>query len=270
MELRILYSTFLLCAIANVSRSGFYKWLNTKQIKREDDILDILKFEHRRLNGIYGYRKMKVLLKKKYDITINHKKLKKIMKENALNACIRLRKYRNAEKENKTKLVAENVLARDFRSEKPGEKYITDITYIPIPLIDLFNGEVVERKTSTNLDASLSVDVIKKLSKKRDLNGAIIHSDQGMHYTNNLYNELLKEKGVIQSMSRRGNCWDNAVMENFFSHFKSECVKIRKRAMKTSQDVKEIVDEYIYFYNNERIQLKLNGLAPVEFRSQLK
>lgn len=276
MELQTLYSTCLLCAIAGVSRSAFYKWLNKKRFNKNHELIEIIKFEHDRLRGIYGYRRMKKLLKKKYNIIVNHKKLKKILKANNLNACIRRKKPKNKLLENSKKIIAENILSRDFNSSYPGKKYVTDITYIPIwagmvylsLIIDLYNGEVVASKTTTNFDTSISVDIIKALSKKIDLKGAIIHSDQGVHYTNNLYCNILKEKGAIQSMSRKANCWDNAVVENFFSHFKCECVRIRKKALRTFRDVRDVVDEYIYFYNNERIKVKLNGMAPVEYRSQ--
>ena len=276
MELQTLYSTCLLCAIAGVSRSAFYKWLNKKRFNKNHELIEIIKFEHDRLRGIYGYRRMKKLLKKKYNIIVNHKKLKKILKANNLNACIRRKKPKNKLLENSKKIIAENILSRDFNSSYPGKKYVTDITYIPIwagmvylsLIIDLYNGEVVASKTTTNFDTSISVDIIKALSKKIDLKGAIIHSDQGVHYTNNLYCNILKEKGAIQSMSRKANCWDNAVVENFFSHFKCECVRIRKKALRTFRDVRDVVDEYIYFYNNERIKVELNGMAPVEYRSQ--
>jgi putative transposase len=133
-------------------------------------------------------------------------------------------------------------------------------------ILDLYNGEVVAYKTSLSQDASLSIDVIRDLIDKRTVKDALIHSDQGIHYTNKKYHELLKGNGIIQSMSRKGNCWDNAMVENFFSHFKVECVRIRKRAFRSFLDVAEAVEEYIQYYNNERPQKKLNGFSPVKYR----
>ena len=176
------------------------------------------------------------------------------------------------------RIIVENRLHQDFRSTKPGKKYVTDITYIPIPnsmayisvLLDLYNGEVVAYKISQSLDRSLSVDVVQELAARRSLKGSLIHSDQGIHYTNREYHQLLKSKSIIQSMSRKGNCWDNAMVENFFSHLKCECVRLVKRSFRSFLDVVEAVEGYIRFYNEERPQrqLRLNGLSPVTFRQQ--
>ena len=119
-----------------------------------------------------------------------------------------------------------------------------------------------------SLDRSLSVDVVQELAARRSLKGSLIHSDQGIHYTNREYHQLLKSKSIIQSMSRKGNCWDNAMAENFFSHLKYECVRLVKRSFRSFLDVVEAVEGYIRFYNEERPQLRLNGLSPVTFRQQ--
>jgi len=249
--------------------------MNSKETVANEELIRILIFESRRLNRIYGYRRMKVLLSKKYSICVNHKRLRRLMKQYNLSAVIRRKKINRMYHRDKEANIAPNLLNRCFQAQKPGEKYVTDITYIPIPngmaylsaVIDLFNNEVVAYKVSTCLDTSLSVDVIKDLKKKRSIKGAILHSDQGIHYTNNEYTQLLKEMKVRQSMSRKGNCWDNACVESFFGHFKCECVKIRKKALKSLHNVVEIVDEYISFYNNERIQSKLREMAPIPYRA---
>ena len=217
---------------------------------------------------------MKNILKLKYGIHINHKALIPLMRTNQLQAVIRRAKPKYIS--SKSPIVADNQLDRDFKADKPYSKLVTDITYIPIPnsmvylsaVIDLFNGEIVSHKISTCLDTSLSVDVIKELLTKQNLTNTLIHSDQGIHYTNHQYHNLLKDNHMIQSMSRRGNCWDNAMAENFFGHFKCECVKLMKKAMKTFDAVFEIVEEYIYFYNNERAQERLGYRTPKSFLEQ--
>jgi len=261
--------------VAGVSRSGYYRWLS-RGLTGSEDVIKIIAFEQARLCGILGYRSMKRLLKKKYQINIGGNRLLKIMRDNKLQAVIRRKRRKYQNQITREKLTAPNLLNREFTSKKPGEKYVTDITYIPIPnsmvylsvILDLYNSEVVEYKLSQSADASLSLDVVRKLAAKRDLKGAMLHSDQGVHYTNKDYHNLLKENGLVASMSRKGNCWDNAVMENFFSHFKSECYRIKKKAFRTYQDVVEIVEDYINYYNLERTQERLNGLSPIAYRGK--
>lgn len=217
---------------------------------------------------------MKMLLKHKYGLQVNHKKIYRLMKKYGLTGVIRAKKTNNMYHNNRASILAPNVLNRDFASGKPGEKYVTDITYIPYQngmaylsaILDLYNSEIVAYKVSKKQDASLSVDVIKALDRKRNLRGSIIHSDQGIHYTNKEFTALLKESGAIQSLSRKGNCFDNAIMENFFGHFKCECIKIRKKALMSFRDVVEVVDDYILFYNIERLQKKLSEMSPVAYR----
>lgn len=177
---------------------------------------------------------------------------------------------------NKEKLTSDNLLKRDFKANQLGKKYITDITYIPISsgmaylstIMDLYNNEIITYNLSTRQDTSLSLTTLFQLKKKRNLSNSLFHSDQGIHYTNKVFVNTLKELGVTQSMSRKGNCWDNAVMENFFGSFKCESLYLKNKKVKSLSEVKEIVDDYIMFYNNERPQKKLRGLAPIPYRIQ--
>lgn len=218
---------------------------------------------------------MKFVLKSKYGIIVNHKKLYKLMKTHNLQSIIR-RKRNYFSIKNKEKLTSPNVLNREFNARRIGEKYVTDITYIPIStgmiylsaVIDLYNNEVITYNLSAKQDASLSLTTLNLLKEKRNISKSIIHSDQGIHYTNKEFVNTVRAHNAIQSMSRRGNCWDNAVMESFFGSFKCERLNLRKKLHKTLDDVKEIVEEYIFFYNNERPQKKLKGLAPIQYRSQ--
>lgn len=170
--------------------------------------------------------------------------------------------------------IQENLLNRDFKADRPGEKFATDITYIPTRrkmaylcmIIDLFNNEPAAWKISDSQDKSLSIDTIKQLSRKYDLKGSIIHSDQGIQFTNKDYVDLLNELQVKQSMSRKGNCWDNAKAESFFGHYKCESIYLTRRKLKDTNDVKEITEEYIDYYTNYRPQKKLGGMPPSSYR----
>jgi putative transposase len=264
--------------VAHVSRSSYYRWLKRKEADHAKtlEILKTIRFEHTRLHGILGYRRMTVVLRRKYQLIVSTKQVYRLMRENCLLAIIRRKKRPLQAPEKRRRIIVENRLHRNFSSPELGKKYVTDITYIPIPnsmayisaLIDLYNGEVVAYKISQSLDRSLSIDVVQVLADQRPVEGAMIHSDQGIHYTNRDYHQLLQNKNIIQSMSRKGNCWDNAMMENFFSHLKCECVRRVKRSFRSFLDVLEVVKEYIRFYNEERPQLRLRGLSPVEFRQQ--
>ena len=219
---------------------------------------------------------MKNILQSQYGILIGKNKVHALMKQHSLQSVIRRKRYKYIPA--REHLTAPNILNREFSSSGLGQKYAIDITYLPIPnkmvylsaCIDLCSREVVEYIVSLKQDVFLSTEIINKLSSKRSLANSLIHTDQGVHFTNHSYVNLLKENGVVQSMSRKGNCWDNAIIENFFSHFKCECYRIRKKAMKTFDDVSEIVTEYMDYYNTVRPQSNLNGLSPKLFSDSLK
>lgn len=191
------------------------------------------------------------------------------MRENGLYSIVR-KKFRKPQGQ---LTVKENLLCRDFTSAEPGKKFVTDITYIPTPrkmvylctVIDLFNKEPVAWNISDTQDRYLSIDTIKQLATKFDLEGSIIHSDQGVHYTNKDYVALLEKLKVNQSMSRKGNCWDNAPAESFFSHYKCESIYLMKNQIKDFNDVKQITEEYMNYYINERPQKSLGGLSPKDY-----
>ncbi len=172
--------------------------------------------------------------------------------------------------------IKENLLQRNFTASKRGEKYVTDITYIPTKskmiymcvIIDLFDGAVVSKVISDKQDKWLTINTVKKLNKKVNLRGAIIHSDQGTQYRSIKYIELLENLGVKQSMSRKGNCWDNAKAENFFSHFKCEELYLYDRYLIDYNEVVDIANNYINYYNTYRSQKRLGGLPPVKYIDQ--
>ena len=169
--------------------------------------------------------------------------------------------------------VKDNLLNRNFTAKKKGVKYVTDITYIPTRskmtylcvIMDLYDGEIVSRVVSDKQNKKIVIHAVKKLAKKANLSGAIIHSDQGAQYRSIEYIELLEKLGVKQSMSRKGNCWDNAKAENFFSHFKCEEIYLYDRQIVDLNEVKSIVNNYLSYYNSYRPQKRLGGLPPIKY-----
>jgi putative transposase len=202
------YPIRLLCTIAGVSRSGYYKWIAGQKQPKDTTLNEIIRFEYSRLGGIYGYRRMKTLLFMKYGLSINHKRVYRLMKQMHLQATIRRkRSYRKFKYERHT--VAPNVFNREFHANRPNQKWVTDITYLNVSgkryflsvLMDLFNNEVVSYQLSTSLDVGFVIRTVKQAIRERAPEGLLIHSDQGMHYTTHVYSKLLREKGITQSMS---------------------------------------------------------------------
>lgn len=265
MSLELDYPIWLLCEVASVSRSSYYKYKN-KPLNTSTYIDKLIIDIYNKSNKRAGYRSIKSILKNQYGLTVNHKKVHRIMRENNIQSIVR-KKFRKPKDKS---IIKANLLNRDFSSSYPGKKFVTDITYIPTrkkmiylcTIIDLFNNEPVAWKVSDSQDRNLSLDTIKILSKKFNLEGSIIHSDQGIHYTNNAYVGLLKDLKAIQSMSRKGNCWDNAKAESFFSHYKCETIHVMNKKIKDLNDVKQITEEYMDYYINFRPQKVLGGLPP--------
>lgn len=261
--------------IAGSSPSGFYKWLqNRGRPDKDEKIRAILQTEHRRLRGVYGYRRMRILLVKKHGIPQNGKKIYRILKEMGLQARVRRRRVNYPFIGQGTE-VHPNILARQFWADGPDRKWVTDITvivqngqrYYLSVIMDLFNREVVAYKMARHMDLSLVMESVKEAIGGKKTDGLLIHSDQGGHYTSPAYGMFLRKRGIVQSMSGRGNCLDNASMENFFGHLKSEL--IYNRRFSCGEELTKSIKDYIGFYNNERIQEKLNKMAPVEYRSHL-
>ncbi|MCP6684199.1 IS3 family transposase [Bacillus nakamurai] len=271
------YSIQLLCQIAGVSKSGYYKWLrrqtspSEKQIEDESMKKNIMEC-HKKLRGIYGYRRIQIWLKKTYGLHMNHKRIQRLMNELGIRAVIRKKKPYYGKKE--AYVTSDNHLNRDFAASRPNEKWVTDITYLMFngqklylsAIKDLYNNEIVAYQISRRNDLKLVADTLKKAKKKRNVKGVLLHSDQGFQYTSRLYHNLIKKYQMKASMSRKGNCWDNACMENFFSHFKTECIYLY--SFKTAEAVQDAVYKYIRFYNHQRFQKKLNNLSPYQYRIQ--
>ena len=257
------------------NRSTFYYYLRqshkpAKYQMVKAEIITIFNKNKKR----YGYRRITQELHNN-DICVNHKTVQKLMKQLGLVCHVRERRKYNSYR-GEIGEVAPNLLERHFKTNQPNRKWVTDVTEFKVndqklylsPILDLFNGEVVSYNLSRHPNFKQITDMLEgafqKLPDKVD--NLILHSDQGWQYQNARYQKRLLEKGVRQSMSRKGNCLDNAVMENFFGLLKSELFYLR-----TFQSLDEFCQElvaYLEYYNHNRIKEKLNGLSPVQYRIQ--
>ena len=262
-----------MCEFFNVSRSGYYDYVKRKDMPERDAKLAVLVEECQHLCGnTYGYRRVQIWLKRKECLHFNSKTVLRIMNKYGLLSEIRRRKKYQQMGQQIHKY--ENVLNRNFSADRPNAKWVTDISYIHtgqgvlyLSMIrDLYDNSIVAYKTGTEQTVNLVLKTIQAALKKEMIAGELcIHSDQGFQYTSQAYFNLTKDYGITPSMSRRGNCYDNALAENFFSILKTECIYRYKIA--TLSEARQLIDEYIYFYNNERIQTK-TSLTPLEKRRQ--
>lgn len=275
---------------SRISRTDYYRWLKESDNKDQELAARIKVIQETKDKSGQTYTKgaktVAQLLKQDVNnpITVNHKKIARIMSEYHLHAKVKVRKhpkdyYRT--KAQKASNLPSNVLNRDFTATKPNQKLLTDISYIRIKnnqwcflsaVKDVFNREIVAAVVSMRLDEQLVLDTITQLKENiGSLDGVLIHSDQGWTYTNPRYVKLLKDEGAIQSLSRKGNCWDNAPMESFFSTFKSETIH-RDGFYYSHLSYAEmvlVVQNYIEYYNHDRISKGLNWMSPVKYREIL-
>ena len=232
-----------------------------------------------------GYRTMTDLIKNKMNVSVSSRKVLKLMNENGLLSTVRRKRFTPEEYNRMKKIreeVPENLLERHFFALESNKKYVSDITYLYgkecvkylESIEDLFNGEIVAWKISDHPDEKLCLDALEELSEKRNLKGAIFHTDQGSTYLGHKFRQTVKDLGMIQSCSERGVCWDNAAMESANGIIKTECLYNRfgKSKFKNRQipivEVVEAVEKFIEYYNNERPKEKLGGISPVQFRGQ--
>ena len=272
MELRHKFDLELLLDLTNMARSSFY--YHQKQSTLPDkyqEIKELIKVIYQRHKGRYGYRRITDELQNKA-IIINHKTVLRLMTTLGLKSVIRVKKYKSYRGENGK--IAPNILQRKFKAEAPNQKWATDITEFNVsgtklylsPIIDLFNQEIVSYDLTERPIFNQVVMMLKKAFKKiPDNTKLILHSDQGWQYQMRRYQHLLEEKGIIQSMSRKGNCLDNAIIENFFGTLKSELFYLKK--YKSIDQLKKEINEYIIYYNNDRIKSNLNKMSPIKYRT---
>lgn len=273
MELRQKYGLKELLGAAGLSRSTYYYIL--KSLQKEDRHA-----EHKKMikevfvqnKGRYGYRSITMELRNR-GMCLNHKTVLKLMNEMGLRCKTRRKKYSSFRREiNKA---AENIIKRDFYAKEPNRKWTTDVTEFALlgrkvylsPILDMYNGEIIAYNISLSPSYRRITDMLEKVFQKiPDETNLIFHSDQGRCYRMKDYRERLKNKGNRQSMSRKGNCLDNSIMENLFGLLKSEMV-YGEDFESVEEFIKEL-ENYIDYYNHRRIKGKLKGLSPVDYRKQ--
>ena len=256
-----------------MARSTFYYYLNRVEITdKYKEIKEVIKQIYHENKGRYGYRRITLELHNR-GYKINHKTVLKLMTMCGLKCSVRVRKYRSYK--GTIGKIASNILQRDFKAKRPNEKWVTDVTEFSIfgkklylsPILDLYNSEIISYNISDRPVFAQTVDMLNKaFSKIPNNSNLILHSDQGWQYQMKKYQNMLKEKGIRQSMSRKGNCLDNAVIENFFGLLKSELLYLQN--FKSIDYFKKELIKYIDYYNNKRIKCKLKGLSPVQYRTQ--
>ncbi|WP_250629763.1 IS3 family transposase [Aureibaculum algae] len=270
-ELRHKYDLDILLHHTNMARSSYY-YHNKRSlvIDKYEVIKRLINQIYHHHKGRYGYRRITLEINKK-GILVNHKTILKLMRELGLKSLIRIKRYKSYK--GQVGQTAPNILQCNFKVVKPNKKWATDITEFKVfgkklylsPIIDLFNGEIISYELSERPNFKQVVTMLKKSFKKiPNQTNLILHSDQGWQYQMKQYQRLLKEKGITQSMSRKGNCLDNAVIENFFGILKSELFYLNK--YRSITQLKKDIKEYIKYYNNERIKPNLKGMSPIEYR----
>ena len=266
------YSVARMCTFFGVSRSGYYDYVRRLDKPDHDaELREMIREQQDKCKKTYGYRRIWKWLQHTKKTHRNPKTILRIMKKYDLLSEIRRRRKWKQMGQQLHKY--ENLLNREFQADRPNHKWVTDISYIRtgqgilyLSIIrDLFDNSIVAYKTGTTQTVNLVLDTIKlALQKERKVAAELqLHSDQGSQYTSQAYFDFTKEYGIIPSMSRRGNCYDNAMAENFFSILKTEC--LYRYLPATFDEARKLIDSYIYFYNHQRIQLK-TGVAPLTLR----
>lgn len=273
-----------LCNIAGVSRSGYYNYItsiNARKQQEDNDIeardIILMAFDHRGYKK--GSRSIKMTLENEFNLTFNRKRIQRIMRKyNIICPHRKPSPYKRIAKATKEHSVVPNLLNRNFKQEIPGKVLLTDITYLPYNRTDMAylstikdasTNEILAYHLSDRITLDIATNTIHKLINNKNfklLSDTFIHSDQGSHYTSPTFQKLLRKYKLGQSMSRRGNCWDNAPQESFFGHMKDE---IDYKCCSTLGELKSVIDNYMNYYNNYRCQWNLKKLTPVQYRNQL-
>jgi transposase InsO family protein len=270
--LRCHHKLAVLLQVAGLARSTFYyqcKVICTEQQKNMEANIRATYDEHK---GRYGYRRITAELRHSMEKPVNHKCVQRLMQKMGLRALIRAKK-RSRNISGMSDEHIPNVLQRDFSATAPNQKWVTDVTEFNVngqklylsACMDLYNGEIIAHRMARRPVFELVSGTLQAaLSRLEGTTGLTVHSDQGWHYKMQPYRSLLARRGVTQSMSRKGNCFDNAAIESFFGTLKAEYFHLE-----TLDDIESLeagVQDYIRYYNYERIKLRLQGLSPVEYR----
>ena len=272
-ELRQEHDLAILLEIAQLSKATYY--YHRKKQESSDKYAqakaEIQSIFHEN-KGRYGYRRITDELRNR-GFSLNHKTVQRLMKELGLVCRVRMKKYRSYKGE--VGKIADNKLNREFRAEKPNQKWVTDVTQFRLlgqklyfsPILDLYSGDIVTYTISDSPNLEMVTTMLEQAFRDLpDNTGLLLHSDQGWHYQHKQYRRMLEDKGIKQSMSRKGNCYDNSVMENFFGHLKSELLYLQD--FESLDHFKQELIEYIDYYNNRRIKARLKGLPPALHRQQ--
>jgi len=267
---KVKYSITMICECMGVPRSTYYRWCHkeVRMTELEKEILAICE----QLKFRIGHRTVKGLLKNN-GTKLNRKTVQRIMQK--YNLQCRVKPKRAKKMTGESNLIVPNLLEQNFKADAPNQKWVTDITYLPFgesmlylsTILDLYNNEIIAYKVSDTQNAQLVLDTLEMACQKRNTAGTILHSDQGAQYTSRAFQLTTKENGIITSMSRKGNCFDNAVIESFHSSLKSEEFYTLKRVHLTNAIVQQKVEDYMYYYNYIRPFRKLNCHSPIEYRT---
>ncbi|MGE6515361.1 IS3 family transposase [Lysinibacillus sphaericus] len=273
-ELKGIYEVVELIKVADIPRSTYYYW--EKRLNRTDKYTDVkaaiqsIYHEHK---GRYGYRRITKELKK-YGIHHDPKTINSLMNAIGIKCEVRMKKYRSYK--GKVGKIAPNILQRDFTAKNMNEKWVTDVTEFHLfgekrylsPVLDLCNGEIIAYTVMNRPVYNLVHDMLEQaLGRLQSGDQVVLHSDQGWHYQMKKYQETLKQYRITQSMSRKGNCLDNAVIENFFGLLKSELLYLQE--FESMAHFEQELQDYIHYYNHKRMKAKLKDLSPVEYRTQV-
>ena len=272
-ELRQRHALNLLLSIAQMPRATFYYHLKQMQkVDKYTSVKDEITVIHHENKGRYGYRRITAALHGR-GFSVNHKTVQRLMKELGLVCRVRMKKYRSYKGE--VGKIAPNLLNRDFHADKPNQKWVTDVTEFSLfgeklylsPILDLHSSDLVRYTISDRPVLRMVTSMLDKAFEKiPETTNLILHSDQGWQYQHKQYQRILREKGIRQSMSRKGNCLDNAVIENFFGLLKSELLYLQE--FSSMEHFKQELIAYLDYYNNRRIKAKLKGLPPAIHRQQ--
>ena len=265
------YSISEMCRFFKVSRSGYYGFVRRMDKPAKDlELSELIRKCQAETKQTYGYRRVAIWLER-HGVHHNPKTILRVMNKYSLLSVVRRRRYCNY---SQALHRYDNLLNRDFHADRPNQKWVTDISYIKTSqgflylsvIRDLYDRSIVAYKTSTVQNINLVLNTIKAAKAKEKVTAELqLHSDQGFQYTSQAYYNLSKSYNITPSMSRRGNPYDNALAENFFSILKTECIYRSK--IKTFAEARRLIDDYIFFYNHQRIQTKTK-LTPLELRSQ--
>lgn len=273
-DLKRKYTISTICDCIGVPRATYYRWKKRGACKPSELELQIKEICEKHKFRI-GHRTVKAWLKKDFKVEVNRNTVQKVMQK--YNLQCRVKPKKKVEFSGESHIVVPNRLERNFKASKPNEKWVTDITYLPFgqsmmylsSIMDLYNNEIIAYRISLSQDVTLVLNTLKDAVQNRNVENVIIHSDQGAQYTSRAFQSLAKEKGIITSMSRKGNCLDNAVIESFHSTLKSEEFYSQPREYLTNPIVVEKVKNFIQYYNQIRLMAKLNYLSPIEYREQV-